>query len=78
MDAKHYSELINLSQKIYEDATDRITNYCAARYCGIGNDATGQQLEDYLLVAQETSAFLIGNALALLSPAGDRCRDEAN
>lgn len=27
-----------------------------------------QQLEDYLFVAEETSAFLLGNALALLDP----------
>ena len=68
MDAKHYNELIELSQKIYEDAADSITNYCAQKYCGIANDTTEQQMGDYLLVAQETSAFLLGNALALLTP----------
>ncbi len=66
MTKEHYNELIDLSQKIYDQATDHLTNYCAAKYCGIGNDTTEQQLEDYLFVAQETSAFLLGNALALL------------
>ena len=66
MDKKHYNELILLSQELYEQATDKITNYCANKYCGIGNDTTEQQLEDYLFLAEETSAYLLGNALALL------------
>ena len=68
MDGKHYNELIDLSQKIYDDATDHLTNYCAQRYCGVSNDTTEQQMEDYLFVAQKTSAFLLENALALLTP----------
>jgi hypothetical protein len=68
MDGKHYNELIDLSQKIYEDATDSLTNYCAQKYCGVGNDTMEQQMEDYLFIAKETSTFLFGNALALLAP----------
>ena len=68
MDGKHYNELVEVSQKIYDQATDTLTNYCAAKYCAVGNDTTEQQLEDYLFVAEETSAFLLGNALALLDP----------
>ena len=68
MDVNHYNELIELSQKIYENAADSISNYCACKYCGISNDTTEQQMGDYLLIAQETSAFLLGNALALLTP----------
>ena len=68
MDTKHYNELIELSQEIYDQATDKLTNYCSAKYCGIANDTMEQQLQDYLLVAEETSAFLLGNALALLTP----------
>ncbi len=68
MDAKHYNELIELSQKIYDQAADQLTNYCAAKYCGVGNDTTENQLEDYLFVAQETSAYFLGNALAILEP----------
>ena len=68
MDKKHYNELIELSQQIYDGASDRLTNYCASRYCGIGNDTAEQQLNDYLFVAEETSAYFLGNALALLDP----------
>ena len=67
MDGKHYNELIDLSQEIYEDATDRLTNYCAQKYCGVGYTMENQ-MEDYLFVAKETSTFLFGNALALLTP----------
>lgn len=68
MDAKHYNELIQLSQEIYDQATDKLTNYCATKYCGIANDTMEDQLQDYLFVAEETSAFLLGNVLALLTP----------
>ena len=68
MDAKHYNELIHLSQEIYDQATDKLTNYCATKYCGLANDTMEDQLQDYLFVAEETSAFLLGNALALLTP----------
>ena len=69
MDKQHYNELILLSQEIYDQAADRVTNYCASKYCGISNDTTEQQLEDYLFIAEETSAYLLGNAMALLAPA---------
>ena len=73
MNKEHYNELVLLSQEIYDAAADKLTDYCAAKYCGIGNDTMEQQLEDYLFVAEETSAYLLGNALALLSP---ESRDE--
>ena len=68
MNKQHINELILLSQEIYDGATDRLSNYCAQKYCGVGNDTTEQQLEDYLFVAEETCTYLLGNALALLSP----------
>ena len=68
MDIKHYNELVELSHEIYDQATDRLTNYCANKYCGVSNDTTEQQMEDYLYVALETSAYFLGNALALLTP----------
>ena len=68
MDKQHYNELILLSQEIYDQAADKLTNYCAAKYCGISNDTTEQQMEDYLFITEETSAFFLGNALALLTP----------
>ena len=68
MNKQHYNELVLLSQEIYDQATDRLTNYCASKYCGVSNDTTENQMEDYLFVAEETSAYLLGNALALLDP----------
>ena len=68
MNAEHYNELITLSQEIYDQATEKLTNYLSARYCAVGNDTTEQQMEDYLFITEETSAFLLGNALALLTP----------
>ena len=68
MTAEHYNELIKVSQEIYDAATEKLTNYLSARYCAIGNDTTEQQMEDYLFITEETSAFFLGNALALLTP----------
>ena len=67
MNIEHYNELIDLSQKIYEFAADTLTNYCSAKYCGVGNDTTEQQMEDHLIVAEEVSAYLLGNMLAMLT-----------
>lgn len=66
MDAKHYNELIGLSQEIYDQATEKLSNYLAAKYCAVDNSTAEQQLEDYLFITEETSAYFLGNALALL------------
>ena len=68
MDVNHFNELIEVSQGICDHASDQIANYCAQKYCGVGNDTMEQQMEDYLFIAKETSTFLFGNALALLAP----------
>ena len=60
MDKQHYNELVLLSHEIYDHASDKLTNYCASKYCGVSNDTMEQQLEDYLFVAEETSAYLLG------------------
>ena len=66
MDVEHYNELIQLSQEIYDQANDKLTNFLSAKYCAVGNSTADQQLEDYLFITEETSAFFLGNALALL------------
>ncbi len=68
MNADHYNDLITLSQEIYDQATEKLTNYLSARYCAVGNDTMEQQMEDYLFITEETSAYFLGNALALLDP----------
>ena len=66
MDTNHYNELISLSQEIYNQGTEKLTNYLSARYYAVGNETMEQQMEDYLFVTVETSAYFLGNALALL------------
>lgn len=68
MDVNHYNELIALSQEIYDQATEKLSNYIATKYCAVENSTTEQQMEDYLFIAEETSAYFLGNALALLNP----------
>ena len=66
MNTNHYNELVSLSREIFDAAAEKLTNYCASRYCGIGNDTMEQQMEDYLFITEEASAWFLGNALALL------------
>ncbi len=69
MDKKHYNELILLSQKMYDSATDQLKEYLETKYADAGADTMEQQMEDYLFATEETSAYLLGNAIALLDPA---------
>ena len=66
MNQKHRNDLIMLSQEIYDQASDRLNNYISSKYCAIGNDTMEEQLEDYLFIAEQTSAYFLGNAMALL------------
>lgn len=66
MDSRHRGELILLSREICESAADRIARYCAERYCGVDSGTAERQTEDCLFVSEETSLYLLGNALALL------------
>ena len=68
MDIKHHNELIGVCQDIYQEATDRLSNYLAQKYCAVGNGTMEQQLEDYLFITEEVSAYFFGNALAMLIP----------
>ena len=67
MDVQHFNELIEVAQRICDHANDQLANYCAQKYCAVGNDTTEQQLRDYLFVAEESAAYILGNALALLN-----------
>ncbi len=66
MDKKHYNELVLLSQEIYDSGSNKLTDYCTSTYGTSLQDTMEKQLEDYLFVAEETSAYFLGNALALL------------
>ena len=68
MDINHYQDLISISREISDQAVDQITQYCSARYCGVGNDTAGNQTEDYLFIVLKTSENLYRNALIQLDP----------
>ena len=63
MNAEHYNELIEVSQKIYDGATEKLTNYLSAKYCAVGNDTMEQQMEDYLFVTVESATSIVAAAL---------------
>ena len=68
MDKKRYNELILLSQKIYDGANQQLKEYFEKAYAGAGPESMGDQLEDWLMLTEETSVYLLGNALAMLEP----------
>ena len=68
MDKRRYNELILLSQRIHEYANEQLKEYLEKTYAGSGAESMGDQLEDWLFVAEETSAYSLGNAIAMLEP----------
>ncbi len=68
MDKKRYNELILLSQRIHEYGNQLLKEYLEKAYAGAGPDSMGDQLEDWLFVAEETGAYFLGNAIAMLEP----------
>lgn len=68
MDKKHYNELILLSQEIYDQINVKLKDYFDKTYATASGDTTEQQLEDWLFVAEETGAYLLGNVIALMDP----------
>ena len=68
---KHMEELERVAGEIYDLAADRITEYCRKKYADEREDTVGQQLEDYISIADQVSAYLLGNALALVDPSTD-------
>lgn len=66
MDVKHFNELIEVAQKICDHSNEQVANFCAQKYSAAEDDTTEQQLRDYLFIAEESAAYILGNALALL------------
>ncbi len=50
MGMKHYTELGLLSSEIYDQASEQVINYCADKYCGVGNNVIENQLVVCLFV----------------------------
>jgi hypothetical protein len=68
MDKKRQNELILLSQQICDSANGMLKEYLEKTYAEAGPESMGDQLEDWLYLAEETSAYLLGNAVAMLAP----------
>ena len=68
MNKKHYSELIALSQEIYNDINTKLIAYLDKTYGSVPENTMAQQMEDYLFVAEESMGYVLGNALALVDP----------
>ena len=66
MNKEYYSELITLSQEIYNDINKKLTAYLDKTYGSIPENTMAQQMEDYLFVAEESTGYVLGNALALV------------
>ena len=68
MDNKRRNELILLSQRICDAANEMLKEYLEKTYAEAGPETMGDQLEDWLYVAEESCAYMLGNAVAMLDP----------
>ncbi len=68
MDKKHYNELIMLSQEIHDFTNNKLKTYFEKTYVSATENSMSQQLEDWLFVAEETGAYMLGNVIAMLDP----------
>ena len=68
MDNKRRNELILMSQRICDSANGMLKEYLEKAYDGAGPETVGDQLEDWLYVAEESCAYMLGNAVAMLDP----------
>lgn len=66
MDKKRTNELILLSQRIHDAGNQLLKEYLEQKYASAGPESMADQLEDWLFVAEETSAYMLGNAVAML------------
>lgn len=66
MDKKHYNDLIMLSQEIHDLTNEKLKEYFEKEYATASEESMSQQLEDWLFVAEETGAYMLGNVIALL------------
>ena len=69
MNKEHYNELVMVSQEIHDLTNDKLKAYFEKAYATADEGSMSQQLEDWLFIAEESSAFLLGNVIALLDAA---------
>ena len=66
MTKKHQDELTKVAEKIYDLAANEIQAYITKTYGGRQGDTMAQQLEDFHVIPDETAAYLMGNAMAMM------------
>lgn len=68
MDAKRKNALILIAQQINDNANQLLREYLEKTYTEAGPQTMNDQLEDWLYLAEESSAYLLGNVVAMLEP----------
>ena len=66
MTKKHHAELTGVASRIYDQAAGEIQAYITERYGNRKENTLPEQLEDFHTIAAELSAFLMGNAIAMI------------
>ena len=68
MDNKKRNELILIAQRVHDYADQQLREYLEKTYASAGPDSMDEQLEDWLFSSEEISAYILGNAVAMLAP----------
>ncbi len=66
MTKKHQAELTKVAEKIYDFAANEIQAYINKTYGNKQENTLAKQMEDFHVIADEVSAYLIGNAMAMV------------
>ena len=65
MDKKHQAELTSVAEKIYDFAANEIQAYINKTYGKKQENTLAAQLEDFHVIADTASSYLMGNAMAM-------------
>lgn len=66
MTKKHQAELTTIAEKIYNYAANEIQEYINMTYGGRLENTLAAQLEDFHIIADTASSYLMGNAMAMV------------
>ena len=66
MDKNHQTELTAIAQKIYNFAANEIQDYINKSYGDNQENTLAAQLEDFHVIADTASSYLMGNAMAMV------------
>ena len=66
MNAKHQAELTAVAERIYNLAANEIQGYINKTYSKKKDNTLAEQLEDFHIIADTASSYLMGNAMAMV------------